>query len=103
MTSRNPHYKNEEVKEKITERFDSALIDAGKLTQAITKSSKSREILSQCTKTVVALVNPLATTEQTMKAMEAMLTKFHSQIERAENRLEKVVELKLAIEKVADS
>ena len=44
MTSKNPHYKNEEVKEKIIERFDNALTDSVKLTQAISKSSKSREV-----------------------------------------------------------
>lgn len=37
-------YKNSEVKGKISDGLDSAVFDAGKLSQAITKSSRTREV-----------------------------------------------------------
>ena len=44
MASKGTNYKNSEVKTRINERLDSIVIESGKLSQAINKSSKSREV-----------------------------------------------------------
>ena len=103
MTSKNPVYKNEEVKERILERLDNAIKDSAKLTETIAKSSKSHEILSQCTKTYAALDSVLANTEQNLRAIQDMATKLDAQTEKVERGLLKVVHLCESVEKVTAS
>jgi len=44
MSSKSQIYKNSEVKGRINEKLENVLIDSGKLAQAVTKSSRSREV-----------------------------------------------------------
>ena len=44
MSSKTQFYKNTEVKGRINERIENVLIDSGKLSQSITKNSRSREV-----------------------------------------------------------
>lgn len=44
MASKNTNYKNSEVKARINERLETVVIESGKLSQAVNKSSKSREV-----------------------------------------------------------
>ena len=98
--SRNPVYKNEEVKERILERLDNAINDSAKLTQSIAKASKSHEILSQCTKAYAGLDSVLAGTEQNLCAIRDLSCKLDSQTERVEKGLVKVVRLCESVDKV---
>ncbi|XP_057307103.1 uncharacterized protein LOC130645207 isoform X1 [Hydractinia symbiolongicarpus] len=77
--SKGGFYKNSEVKGKISDSLDTAVFDAGKLSQAITKSSRTREILHQSTKTYVSLDNTILNTEQSINTMEKTLERLRSQ------------------------
>ncbi|XP_057307105.1 uncharacterized protein LOC130645207 isoform X3 [Hydractinia symbiolongicarpus] len=76
--SKGGFYKNSEVKGKISDSLDTAVFDAGKLSQAITKSSRTREILHQSTKTYVSLDNTILNTEQSINTMEKTLERLRS-------------------------
>ena len=44
MSSKTQSYKNTEVKGRVNERIENVLIDSGKLSQSLTKNSKTREV-----------------------------------------------------------
>ena len=48
MATKGQNYRNSEVKGRINERLENVVIDSGKLAQAITKSSRSREVNARC-------------------------------------------------------
>ncbi|XP_004208928.1 uncharacterized protein LOC101235063 [Hydra vulgaris] len=72
-------YKNVEVKVKINERLTAALVDSGKLSQAVTKSSKTREVLQQAVKQFVLLDNVLLNTYQTLNLIDKTMERLSDQ------------------------
>ena len=44
MSTKTQSYKNTEVKGRINERIENVLIESGKLSQSLTKNSRSREV-----------------------------------------------------------
>ncbi|XP_066922017.1 uncharacterized protein [Clytia hemisphaerica] len=90
MSARNQHYKNSEVKGRVNERIESVLLDSGKLAQAITKSSRSREILYQCTKSFAGTDNTMNNIDQNLKLIEGNLMKLETNTDRLNTTMEKV-------------